>query len=68
MENHAVQMKVAGSNKPLVMNGGRSLARQSLNEEACWEAVLKKDKTKDGQFFLGVLTTGIFCRSKARSD
>src|SRR3984893_9038817 len=55
-------MKVAGSNEPLVMNGGRSLVREPLNEEACWEAVLKKDKGKDGEFFFGVLTTGIFCR------
>jgi AraC family transcriptional regulator, regulatory protein of adaptative response / methylated-DNA-[protein]-cysteine methyltransferase len=44
------------------MNGGGSLARQLLSEEACWEAVLKKDKTKDGEFFFGVLTTGVFCR------
>jgi O-6-methylguanine DNA methyltransferase len=43
------------------MNGGRSLARQPLNEEACWEAVLKKENN-DGEFFFGVLTTGIFCR------
>jgi AraC family transcriptional regulator, regulatory protein of adaptative response / methylated-DNA-[protein]-cysteine methyltransferase len=55
-------MKVADSNGPIVMNGGGSLARQLLNEEACWEAVLKKDKTKDGEFFFGVLTTGVFCR------
>jgi AraC family transcriptional regulator, regulatory protein of adaptative response / methylated-DNA-[protein]-cysteine methyltransferase len=55
-------MKVAGSNEPLVMNGGKSPVRQSLNEGACWEAVLKKDKSKDGEFFFGVLTTGIFCR------
>jgi AraC family transcriptional regulator, regulatory protein of adaptative response / methylated-DNA-[protein]-cysteine methyltransferase len=39
-----------------------SLARQSLDEEACWEAVLKKDKSRDGQFFFGVPTTGVFCR------
>jgi AraC family transcriptional regulator, regulatory protein of adaptative response / methylated-DNA-[protein]-cysteine methyltransferase len=55
-------MKVGGSDGQLVMNGDRSIARQSLSEEACWEAMLKKDKTKDGQFFFGVLTTGIFCR------
>ena len=44
------------------MNGVRSPVRQPLDEEGCWEAVLEKDKSKDGQFFFGVLTTGIFCR------
>ena len=33
-----------------------------LNEDKCWRAVLEKDKTQDGTFFLGVLTTGIYCR------
>ena len=27
-----------------------------------WKAVLAKDKTQDGNFFYGVITTGIFCR------
>jgi AraC family transcriptional regulator of adaptative response/methylated-DNA-[protein]-cysteine methyltransferase len=33
-----------------------------LNEETCWNAVVKKDRAQDGKFFLGVLTTGVFCR------
>jgi AraC family transcriptional regulator, regulatory protein of adaptative response / methylated-DNA-[protein]-cysteine methyltransferase len=33
-----------------------------LDPEACWEAVLKKDKNQDGEFFTGVMTTGVFCR------
>lgn len=33
-----------------------------LDERQCWEAVEAKDKARDGQFFFGVLTTGVFCR------
>jgi AraC family transcriptional regulator, regulatory protein of adaptative response / methylated-DNA-[protein]-cysteine methyltransferase len=33
-----------------------------LNAEACWEAVLRKDKAQDGIFFFGVATTGVYCR------
>jgi AraC family transcriptional regulator of adaptative response/methylated-DNA-[protein]-cysteine methyltransferase len=38
------------------------VVKEPLDEEGCWEAVLKKDKGKDGEFFFGVLTTGVFCR------
>lgn len=33
-----------------------------LDPDKCWAAVIKKDKTQDGRFFLGVLTTGVYCR------
>jgi AraC family transcriptional regulator of adaptative response/methylated-DNA-[protein]-cysteine methyltransferase len=33
-----------------------------LNEEQCWQAVIERDRTQDGKFLLGVLTTGIYCR------
>ena len=33
-----------------------------LNKDACWTAVVKKDRTQNGRFFVGVLTTGVFCR------
>ena len=33
-----------------------------LDETACWDAVTRRDPASDGQFFLGVLTTGIYCR------
>ena len=33
-----------------------------IDTEACWQAVLARDATQDGQFFYGVLTTGIYCR------
>lgn len=35
---------------------------EMLDERQCWEAVLGKDKTQDGRFYFGVMTTGIFCR------
>jgi len=33
-----------------------------MNESACWRAVETRDSTAAGQFYYGVLTTGIFCR------
>ncbi len=33
-----------------------------LNEDQCWQSVLRRDRGQDGRFFFGVLTTGVFCR------
>jgi AraC family transcriptional regulator of adaptative response/methylated-DNA-[protein]-cysteine methyltransferase len=33
-----------------------------IDSDACWRAVLARDKAADGRFFTGVLTTGIYCR------
>ena len=33
-----------------------------LNSEQCWEAVLRRDRSQDGNFYFGVLTTGVYCR------
>lgn len=41
------------------MNGNAS---PSLDPEACWNAVLKKDHSQAGRFFYGVSTTGVYCR------
>ena len=32
------------------------------NPEQCWNAVLARDNARDGQFYFGVLTTGVYCR------
>ena len=37
-------------------------ARDSLDQEACYRAVLTRDPRFDGRFFTGVKTTGIYCR------
>ena len=34
----------------------------TIDNEARWSAVLKRDKTQDGRFVFGVLTTGVYCR------
>lgn len=34
----------------------------SLSDEAAWAAVMARDRTMDGRFVTGVLTTGIYCR------
>ena len=33
-----------------------------LNLEQCWSAVLGRDQARDGQFYFGVVTTGVYCR------
>lgn len=33
-----------------------------IDEQAAWAAVLRRDRTQDGRFVTGVLTTGIYCR------
>jgi AraC family transcriptional regulator, regulatory protein of adaptative response / methylated-DNA-[protein]-cysteine methyltransferase len=33
-----------------------------LDLEKCWQAVLARDRDLDGEFFFGVLTTGVSCR------
>jgi AraC family transcriptional regulator of adaptative response/methylated-DNA-[protein]-cysteine methyltransferase len=38
-----------------------------LNEERCWDAVLRRDSAQDGQFYLGVVTTGVYCRPSCPS-
>jgi AraC family transcriptional regulator of adaptative response/methylated-DNA-[protein]-cysteine methyltransferase len=38
-----------------------------LNQDLCWEAVERRDRSFDGQFFVGVLTTGIYCKPSCSS-
>ena len=33
-----------------------------LDAERCWEAVLDRDAARDGEFYYGVMTTGVYCR------
>ena len=33
-----------------------------IDDEAAWAAVMGRDRTADGRFVTGVLTTGIYCR------
>jgi len=34
----------------------------TIDAEAAWDAVLRRDRSADGSFVTGVLTTGIYCR------
>jgi AraC family transcriptional regulator of adaptative response/methylated-DNA-[protein]-cysteine methyltransferase len=38
-----------------------------LNAELCWTAVAQRDRTRDGSFYYGVLTTGVYCRPSCSS-
>jgi AraC family transcriptional regulator of adaptative response/methylated-DNA-[protein]-cysteine methyltransferase len=33
-----------------------------LSDERCWEAVTQRNAGRDGQFYFGVVTTGVYCR------
>jgi AraC family transcriptional regulator of adaptative response/methylated-DNA-[protein]-cysteine methyltransferase len=35
---------------------------ESIDSDAAWAAVLRRDRAMDGRFVTGVLTTGIYCR------
>lgn len=39
----------------------------TVPEEACWQAVLDRDESYDGQFYFGVRSTGIYCRPSCPS-
>ncbi len=34
----------------------------TLDPDRCWQALCERDARHDGQFFYGVLTTGVYCR------
>jgi AraC family transcriptional regulator of adaptative response/methylated-DNA-[protein]-cysteine methyltransferase len=38
-----------------------------LNVQNCWKAVQQRDAKQNGQFFYGVITTGVYCRPSCRS-
>lgn len=38
------------------------MTHHALSENDMWQAVEQRDRTAEGQFWLGVLTTGVFCR------
>ena len=39
----------------------------NLNDEELWSAVQSRDASRDGEFFYGVLTTGVYCRPSCNS-
>ena len=39
-----------------------AMSDQCLDADECWRAVLSRDRSFDGRFVTGVLTTGIYCR------
>ena len=38
-----------------------------MNPDARWQAVLTRDRSQDGRFFYGVVTTGVYCRPSCAS-
>src|SRR5438552_4735895 len=45
------------------MNEKREASNQQpLDDEQCWQAVMRRDRVADGSFVFGVRSTGIYCR------
>jgi AraC family transcriptional regulator of adaptative response/methylated-DNA-[protein]-cysteine methyltransferase len=38
-----------------------------LTDTQCWNAILARDRSFDGRFFFGVVTTGVYCRPSCPS-
>jgi AraC family transcriptional regulator of adaptative response/methylated-DNA-[protein]-cysteine methyltransferase len=38
-----------------------------ISETQCWEAMMARDRSFDGRFFFGVVTTGVYCRPSCPS-
>jgi AraC family transcriptional regulator of adaptative response/methylated-DNA-[protein]-cysteine methyltransferase len=43
------------------------MSNTRLNEDELWTAVENHDASKDGEFFYGVMTTGVYCRPSCAS-
>ena len=38
-----------------------------LDFEHCWTAIQRRDRSQDGRFFFGVVTTGVYCRPSCKA-
>jgi AraC family transcriptional regulator of adaptative response/methylated-DNA-[protein]-cysteine methyltransferase len=38
-----------------------------MNQDQCWDAVERRDRAADGQFVVGVVTTGVYCKPSCPS-
>jgi AraC family transcriptional regulator, regulatory protein of adaptative response / methylated-DNA-[protein]-cysteine methyltransferase len=43
------------------------MSTASSNDEELWSAVQGRDASRDGEFFYGVMTTGVYCRPSCNS-
>ena len=64
MSENGEPARRAGLTTPLV--NGEPLATP-LDSDACYRALLARDARFDGLFFVGVTTTGIYCRPVCRA-
>src|SRR5271169_1674589 len=44
-----------------------NMAEARLDPQRCWQAMQDRDAGQDGNFFYGVLTTGVYCRPSCSS-
>ncbi len=53
--------------QPSLFGEAQPESELGLDEEICWQAVLRRDTQHDGSFFYGVRSTRIFCRPSCPS-
>jgi AraC family transcriptional regulator of adaptative response/methylated-DNA-[protein]-cysteine methyltransferase len=46
---------------------GKADTEGMLNQDQCWEAVERRDRSRDGEFVYGVVSTGVYCRPSCPS-
>lgn len=58
---------IAPQEADIFVGSARLLSVHMLSDERCWEAVTERDSKRDGQFYYGVLSTGVYCRPSCSS-
>ncbi|CAG0969996.1 putative bifunctional transcriptional activator/DNA repair enzyme AlkA [Burkholderiales bacterium] len=53
---------IASENGESARGRARMIAAMTLDADACWRALSAHDARFDGRFYVGVATTGIYCR------
>jgi len=51
----------------MIQNSEKAMPRESLDNDACYHALKTRDFRFDGVFFVGVSSTGIYCRPVCRA-
>jgi AraC family transcriptional regulator of adaptative response / DNA-3-methyladenine glycosylase II len=51
----------------MIQNSEKAMPQESLDNDACYHALKTRDSRFDGVFFVGVSSTGIYCRPVCRA-
>jgi AraC family transcriptional regulator of adaptative response/methylated-DNA-[protein]-cysteine methyltransferase len=51
-----------GSNNRIDAGNRKAQPENMMDTKQCWEALSSRDRSFDGMFYVGVLTTGVYCK------